>query len=744
MSKNTQFGRLLKAGISSIANKEGVIAPLVEDDLGQQIGVAGNTIQRYKAGYLPPEPRSVKILAQVCVQRGLMGKPWLEQFLRAAGYPHPEALVGELFPLPPGLRSEQQRVYQNLPAPTYSHFVMRPQAFEDVLDGLRQRSAVVLIASMGGMGKTSLAREVASRCLSGDAAELEFDAAVWVSDKDQPGTVNLSTVLDEVARTLDYPGLTQYAHTEKRFEVEQLLRRQSVLLVVDNFETITDGALLDWLVRIPEPSKVVITTREHHRAFRGAWSIELGGMTNDEARLLINDRLRMLKWDARAVDPAQLTPLIVATGGNPKAIELALGVIKYERRPLSLVLQELERARLALFDDLFARAWLLLDEPARQLLLALTFFPTSADREALAKTAGLSTDSCLRAAERLGELALVDMQGPNPLEPERYSLHPLVRAFARARLAETPSFEAVARTRWVAWYRALAARVGFCWHNLALLDLLDNEHETLHAAIEWTFGQGRDADAIALIEGVRYYDTVRGLWKQLTINLLRAEAARRLGDPAEEAMGLAYHIAICCKQGLFDEAATYLAQLEHVAQGAKLPAPVRFEIGYARSVYVQGRNDPAMAEQSWRALLPLAQELDAQKYVIVRRWLAICRAEQGDRVGARRLFRESLDDAVRSGDQRTVMGNTLKLAAMDLEDGDLPAAAAGLERAIASAERYGDRRRLAEAHLLRGHLLARRGDAAGAHQALAEAIDLSERLGMRRLLEEARQGQKQL
>ncbi|GAB4190002.1 MAG: tetratricopeptide repeat protein [Roseiflexaceae bacterium] len=716
---------------------------MIEEDLGAVLGVVGSGIQRYKAGHVPRDAAAVRVLATACVKRGMMGKPWLEQFLRAAGYPHPQALVNELFPAPPA-QSHPQRVYQNLPAPTYTHFVMRPRAFDDVLDGLRQRAPVVLIASMGGMGKTSLAREIASRCLNRDVPDLKFDAAVWVSDKDQPGTVNLSIVLDEVARTLDYPGLSQYPHAEKRFEVEQLLRRQRVLLVVDNFETITDGALLDWLTRIPEPSKVIITTREHRRAFRGAWPIDLGGMTEDEARLLINDRLRMLKLDARSIDPAQLTPLIAATGGNPKAIELALGLIKYELRPLSQVLEELEQARLDLFNDLFARAWALLDEPARHLLLALTFFPTSADRDALTKTAGLSADACSRAAERLGELALVDVQGANPLEPERYSQHPLVRAFARVRLAEVPSFEAVARSRWVAWYRALAAQVGFCWHDLGLLDRLDNEHETLHAAIEWAFGQGRDADVIALIEGVRYYDTVRGLWQWLMVNLQRADAARRLGDPAEEAMGLAYHIEICCKQGLLDEAATYLAQLDRLAQVADLPVRARFEIGYARGVYLYERGEAALAEEVWRGLVPLAKQLDGQKYVIVRRWLAMCRAAQGDRPEARRLFRESLDDAVRIGDQRTVMGNTLKLAAMDLEDGDLEATEAGLKQAVASAMHYRDRRRLAEAKLLLGQLLAQRGNTVGARQALAEAIDLLERLGKRRLLEEARQAMEQL
>ena len=52
---------------------------------------------------------------------------------------------------------------------------------------------------------------------------------------------NVSTVLDEIARTLDYPGFTQFEHNEKRREVEQLLKRQRVLLIVDNFETISGG-----------------------------------------------------------------------------------------------------------------------------------------------------------------------------------------------------------------------------------------------------------------------------------------------------------------------------------------------------------------------------------------------------------------------------------------------------------------------------------------------------------------------
>src|SRR6266511_2534186 len=86
-NQNEMFGRLLKAGISSIVYIEGKSAKIVEDELGQQIGLAGFTIQRYKAGHLPPESRSVQVLAEACVRRGYLGREWLQRLLHHAEYP---------------------------------------------------------------------------------------------------------------------------------------------------------------------------------------------------------------------------------------------------------------------------------------------------------------------------------------------------------------------------------------------------------------------------------------------------------------------------------------------------------------------------------------------------------------------------------------------------------------------------------------------------------------------------------
>ena len=81
------FGRLLKAGIGSIAMCEGKTAPIIEEEIGRQIGLSAAAIQRYKAGHIPPETRTVQWLAEAAVQRGHLNRDWLSHFLRLARYP---------------------------------------------------------------------------------------------------------------------------------------------------------------------------------------------------------------------------------------------------------------------------------------------------------------------------------------------------------------------------------------------------------------------------------------------------------------------------------------------------------------------------------------------------------------------------------------------------------------------------------------------------------------------------------
>ncbi len=541
--RDDAFGRLLKAGIGSIALCEGKRAPHIEDDLGELIHVSADSIQRYKAGHLPPDIQMVQALAEACVRRGLMGRSWLEQFLKVARYPAPERLLVQLFPEAPA-RERPKRVNENLPAPTYCQFVMRAQAFADVIDGLQQRSAVVLIAGFGGNGKTSLAREVAAQCLRGEGNVPRFDAVVWVSDKEQHGRLNLSVLLDEIARTLDYASLIQYAHDEKLYEITQLLKRQRVLVIVDNFETVTDSALLAWLLRLPEPSKAIVTTREFRREFRSSWPVDLRGMTDQEAMEFGTQRLHVLRLDQLVCDPQVLQPLFVATGRNPKAIELSLGLVKYEHRPLQQVVDDLSAARGELFDDLFERAWALLDEAARRVLQVMVFFPDSTSSAALSAAADVRAFALDRAIERLTDLALLDVAQADLTSTPRYTLHPLVRAFAQARLGQDRELEYRARRRWSDYFLELVSNSivrsfprDRYWNTLPNggMDQIDAERSSILRVLEWADQEVQYPLLLELTILLMHYMERRGLYKHREYYTRQSiEAARQLDKLKDE------------------------------------------------------------------------------------------------------------------------------------------------------------------------------------------------------------------
>jgi tetratricopeptide (TPR) repeat protein len=738
MEKRSEtFGRLLKAGLNSIATVEGKTGPVVDDEIGALVSLAPTSLQRYRSGYLPTDHTLTARFAEACVVRGLMGRPWLEQFLRAARFPAFEAqvLVASLFRAAPApARTPAPR--PNLPPPTFSRFIMRHEAYHAVLDGLASNLPLTAIISMGGMGKTSLARVVAGDCLEGRALPA-FATAVWVSDKDRPGTTSLSTLLDEVARVLDYPGVAALSFAEKQREVETLLRAQPVLVVLDNAETVTDLALLEWLARLPTPSKTLLTSRALPPAHLPACLVDLPPLDAAQARELIAERAQRSALARLPGALDQLRPLAEAAGGNPKAIELAIGLA--QRRPIPEVIAALETARLdGLFAELFARAWALLDAPAARLLLALTLFPTSAAEQALSYTVDLPEAAFQRAVERLAELSLLDIERTNLHAPPRYAAHPLVRAFVTARLAERPEEAATLRRRWLAWCADLADATSFSrsWHDLDRLMALDPEHETVQGALEWAAAQGLDRETLRLCEGVRYYYNVRGLWdeRRMANYDRRAAAARRLSDRSELVLALTQHGEVLSKQATLAEAGTLLAEAEAEAAGGgvALSTDAAFEIGHARGLLAHARGDLQAAEAHWRALLPLSATLDAQKRVINRRWLATCLLDQGRVAEAEALYRESLELARSANDARSVTGNTLKLAAIDLGRGDLAAAEAALAECYAVASRYSDRRRLAEYHRLTARLCAAQGNNAGARQALAAAADLFARMGMRR------------
>lgn len=756
--RSESFGRLLKAGTAAIAYIEGKTQPTVEADLGTLIGVAGVTLQRYKAGHLPPDPESIETLAEACVKRGLMGRMWLERFVETArlSSANARACLGRLFPDAP--RSRDPVVQPNVPPPTYSRFVMRHRAYSALMDGLHSRLPVTMLISLGGMGKTSLAHVAAEGCLQVKADALYFHAVVWVSDKDSPGTTNLSTMLNQIARVLDYPGLLARSFIERQREIEVLLRRQAVLLVVDNAETITDQALLDWLLHIPHPSKALVTSRFQLFNPDQVYLVELEPMSRSEAYALITEWLPRSKLRHVADALEHCLAISDLVGGNPKALELALGLLQHQSWERVVVL--LKHAQHELFDDLFTCAWSTLDRTSQHVIASITLFPVSVSAAALAYCVDLPVSVLERCIQSLVSLSLVDSTRVDLHTEPRYSAHPLVRAYVQARFGEASPEYMHLRERWMQWCIETAATVGFCWDDLERLEILDSEHDTIQAAIVWAAEHERHAEVLVLVEGIRYYYNVRGLWgeEQLYNHERRATSASAIGDPDQAILALAHLVETLSKQGQLDAAAHIMEQL--IEQGGRsfeayietqksMPVAASndvwtshddamFEYGHALALYARAHEKIAEAEQIWHQLLIPTARVGGQKYVVTRRWLATALLRRGEIAAARELFLAALNDAQMINDMRSVSGNLLKLAHIDLLEGNVNTAEDRLQQCREIAVRYHDRRRLAEYHTLIAKVATKHGETKAATSDLLIALDLFERLGMQREASDAR------
>jgi transcriptional regulator with XRE-family HTH domain len=729
-NRNSEFGRLLSGAINSIAACEGRTAEGIEKDIGDAIGLSGSSIQRYKRGYLPPDPRTVQLLAEAGVRRGFFNRQWLNRFLFVAGYPRIDELLNQLCPIAP--TGMPERVMHNLPRPSYAQFVMREAPFDEVIRALNQRTAAVVVASLGGMGKTSLAREVAERCLDPQFDGPRFDAAVWVSDAARPGFTTLNAVLDEIAQTLDLINLLERSEDDKRRNIEHALRSRRVLLIIDNFETITDTHLLRWLLALPEPSKVLITTREFRREFRqGGWQVELGSMSEDEALAFALQRLRALRFND-APQPGQIAPLIEAAGGNPKAIEMALGSLKLERRPLQEAVADLRHARGELFEELFARNWSLLDEAARRVLLAAALFGASASHDALSAASDVRGAIFNRAVNTLADLSFLNVLQAALESAPRYALHPLVRAFAEQELKKDVAFAAGARQRWLDWHIQLSAHAGYCRDDLKKLDLLDPERDAWHTVAAWARDAGQHEKVLALADGIGYFCYVRGLLnREPNINLIAAEAARAIHQPMQEIKWLSYHVQRLARRGDHTGVAQHLPRLQALADGNTLPADVAEVYHHALASYGFAGGQWDDAEREWRALLAMPG-LHAHVKLITVKWLAECLLQKGESAPARQLLADTLRDDPDRDNPRATMALRLALARALLNEGCDDEASALIASCREGVTRHNMERHVPDVLLLEGRLAARQGDATLAQANIAAAIRHFQRQGLQR------------
>lgn len=744
MAKSEQFGQRLSQGIISVANRQYKNKGIVEQEIAELLGCSHFNVKRWQRGFVPDDPQRVTFLAEYCVKHGFVGRAWVESFLHHASYYGKENLLASLFPEQTSPRPAAQKlVYQNLPS-IYGDFVGREEALQRVVEGLLSRWPLVSIEGMAGIGKTTLAIVVGRACLPGGDACLDepFEACIFISAKDTMLTLN--TFLDRVAYELNYPRISQQPFSaEKPAEVQKLLRQYRVLLIADNLETVTDQNLIRFLRDVPEPSKVLITTRWSQ--VRGTWDVSLEGLAQEDALRLIRQHARRLQLEnlIQATGEA-LKDLVMVTGGNPYAIEMALGHLRYNRsltaerqenavKKLVNALYVADRELDDLFDRMFKWAWEddVLNAEARCLLLATPFFVDSATAEALGAAAGVEGYYLTKALRQLGEMSLLKENAAG-----RYSVHPLTRAFAARKLRAAPDWEQSAQERWVNWYANLLRKHSDVrarhvdWVDLEILGI---EHKNISRVLDWMIEKQHPL-CIQLAQDFWYFLYIRGHWQEcMRVTCGTLEQMRIEDDHFSRLWLLSHKGWLLAEMGYFNAAVEALCQVKNEIErrGQIVWLQETGVLNFLGQAYMIDEQFEEM-EVYEQEYIRLSQENNDPTGIVVGRYhLAIAKTYQGQIDKAEQELRDLVSEARSLGWERAEGYCAYRLAEALLEMDFLEEAEDWLACARQMAERWNEPLLQADILLGEAKLMLKRKQIGDAHMKAKGSLDLYRRIGAR-------------
>jgi predicted ATPase/DNA-binding SARP family transcriptional activator len=557
---------------------------------------------------------------------------------------------------------------QNLPeSPT--PLLGRARELEDIADLLAVSACRLLtLVGPGGIGKTRLAVEAAR-----DQVALFADGVSFVSLAPVGAAAFL---VPAIAQTL---GITLHDRADPVDRLVDRVRDREMLLVLDNFEHLIDGAsLLSRIIGSAPALKMLVTSRERLN-LQGEWVFAVGGLgvpKGDDtdgfegygAVQLFVQSLRRTRSQA-PLQPEE-RPWVVRicrlVEGMPLAIELAAGwasvlslpEIGHEmERDLGFLATSLRdvppehRSMRAVFD----RSWNLLADEERAVFRRLSVFRGGFLRPA-AELAGASLPI-------LSTLVAKSFLRTSPAG--RYDIHELLPQYGAEKLAEDPREDREAHDRHCAYYLDFVARretalMGH--HQDKALDEIDAEIDNVRAAWRWGTAEGRAGEIARAARGLWLLDLTRGRCWEGAETFDRAMAALEdtngdVGLPNPDrvvalGMALLHRGGHRCRLGLFDQARDLLARGVALLRGLEAPWELGLALNLlATTAHARGRyvEEQEMLQESL-ALFRAAGDDWGAAYSLND--LAMVAHLQGDDALAQRLCQDSLTLSSRTGDRR--------------------------------------------------------------------------------------------
>lgn len=340
-----------------------------------------------------------------------------------------------------------------LPEKLYTTLIGRSKEIEEIINALKdsQGKRIIGIHGMGGVGKSSLAREVASRVIEQNI----FTAVWWTTAK-----VHSLDILDELSadKTVSYDiilnrlaswlGLGSELRTTQKIEdregkIQKALASYKLLFILDNMETSVNQneiAIRFAKLIIKTDCKIILTSRE-------SWEnvpdilinpVSLQGLSEHDGITLLRSIAQEQK-NSRILTAKdeQLLTVTRSVKNMPLALKLVAGLLK--NHDLGSVISNIEQIHspkiIEMYEYLFASSWRSLSIDEKNLLIAISQFDEDegANSQLLRKSEVIQTDKFDEVIDNLSKMSLIEISNENTIEQIRYTLHPLTLNFIRSK-----------------------------------------------------------------------------------------------------------------------------------------------------------------------------------------------------------------------------------------------------------------------------------------------------------------------
>ena len=614
----------------------------------------------------------------------------------------------DLTPSSQDMRDRTTASRLNLPVP--------PTAFIGRRDELKEarrllaNTRLLTITGAGGIGKTRLALQLAR----------------GISDHFSDGThfVNLaeidraSDLTQLVADAIDFPLSTDAAPDE---QLLRFLRNKQLLLVMDNFEHVLDGAYLVSEILQTAPEVKTLATSRERLELKGEASLGVVGMSFPDTVGSVgsrrHDAIELFSSSARRVLPdfvpdaeslERVIHICRMVQGMPLAIELAaawlhtltLEEIESElKRSLDILSTEMRdvpdrhRSIRAAFDH----SWSLAEAEERDAFIRLTVFRGGFTRSAALQIAGAPLEML---AALVGKSFV--QHDPNN---GRFEIHELLSQYGREKLESDPETSRSAHDAHAAFFAEL---MHSRWahlqdaRQLTALGEINADIENIRKAWRSSVRELDVSRMLRFMHSMRLVYTIRG-WSYAGLELFSeaamATADAQDGEELEALKGIA-----TAYQGYFR------ALLGHAEQGIEL----------AR------RGAEVLRRHSWPVELGLA--LDA---------VALCAQYLDLHAVQEQAAREAWEIAVDRKDKWMEAFSLFLLSASRIPQRDYVGARDHAERSLEISEELGDLYSSQYAHSMLGTAARKLGEHERAREHYMTSLRKSERLAYRWGIENA-------